>query len=131
MIINDKHDTQVFEDVYEEMNPDPAMGVSVKVFMLIADKHAPVQKLTVTTVRALWLNREFKKCTVQINHAKLVANKSGCSADWLTYCTLRHLVTTKNKKLYYQTKINYIKHNGKILLSILNDIMARTIVVHQ
>jgi hypothetical protein len=52
--------------------------------MPIVDKHSPVKKLTVRTVRALWLEDELKNVMVQRNYAKEVANKSGCSADWLT-----------------------------------------------
>ena len=47
------------------------------------------------------------------NDAQEAANKSGCSADWLTYCQLRFFGT----KLYRKenTIPNDIKHNGKSL----------------
>ena len=41
--------------------------------------------------------------------AERVANKSGCTSDWLTYCKLRNYVTKLNKKkkiLHYEAKIN-------------------------
>lgn len=34
-------------------------------------------------------------------------------------------VNRKKNKVYYETKINNIKHDGKKLWSILNDIMGR------
>ena len=92
------------------------------------DQHPPVKKLTVRTVRTPWTDDELKHVMVQINYAKEVANKSDCSVDWLTYRKLRKVVTKlnkKKKKSYYQTKINYIKHNVKKLWSTLNDIMGR------
>ena len=61
--------------------------------MTIVDKYAPVKKLTARTVRVLWTDDELKKCMVQRNDAKVMANKSGCTADWLTYYTLRNVVT--------------------------------------
>jgi hypothetical protein len=52
----------------------------------IIDKHAPVKKRTVRTVKAPWINEELKNCMVERDGAKGVANKS----DWLIYCTLRN-----------------------------------------
>jgi hypothetical protein len=55
---------------------------------------------------------------VQRDGAKGVANKSGCTSDWLTYCKLRDYVTKLNKnknKLCYEAKINDIKNYGKQL----------------
>jgi hypothetical protein len=47
---------------------------------------------------------------VERDGAKGVANKS----DWLTYCKVRNYVTelNKNKKLYYEAKINDVKNDG-------------------
>ena len=60
---------------------------------------------------------------VERDEAKGMANKSGCTTDWQTYCKWRNHVTklnTKKKKLYYETKINYIKNDNKKLWSTLN-----------
>ena len=46
---------------------------------------------------------------VERDGAKGVANKSGCTSDWLTYCKLRNYVTKlnkKKKKLSYEAKVN-------------------------
>jgi hypothetical protein len=105
--------------VYGEVNPDAALEAFVKSFMPIVDNNAPVNKLTVRTVRVPWIDDELKNVTVQRNYAKETANKSCCSVDWLTYYELRHLVNNKKKKkLHYLTKINDIKHNGKILFGV-------------
>ena len=48
-----------------------------------------------------------------------MANMSGCTAEWQTYCKLKNLVTKLNKmkkKLYYETKMN----DSKKLWSTLN-----------
>ena len=54
---------------------------------------------------------------------KGMANKSGCMTDWHTYCKLRNHVTklNKNKKLYYETKINDIKNDSKKLWSTFGE----------
>ena len=59
---------------------------------------------------------------VERDGAKGVANKSGCTSDWLTYCKLRNYVTKlnkKKKKLYYEAKINYILNDGKKTFGVL------------
>jgi hypothetical protein len=53
---------------------------------------------------------------VDRDEAKRMANKSGCTDNWQTYCTLINHVTKLNKnkkKLFYETKISYIKNEGK------------------
>jgi hypothetical protein len=45
-----------------------------------------------------------------------MANKSGCTTDWQMYCKWRNHETKLNKKqmdIHYETKINYIKNDGK------------------
>ena len=65
----------------------------MKLLLPIIDKHVPVKKLTVRTVKAPWIDEEFKNCMFERVGAKGVANKSG----WLTYCKLRNYVTKLNK----------------------------------
>ena len=67
---------------------------------------------------------------VENDEAKGMANKSGCTTDWQTYCKLRNHVTklnTKKKKLHYDTNINYIKNDSKKLCSTLNEILGRKV----
>ena len=80
--------------------------------------HAPVKKLTVRTVKAPWIDEEFKNCMVERDGAKGVANKSGCTSDWLTSCKCRNYETKlnkKNQKPYYEAKFNNINNVGKKL----------------
>ena len=46
--------------MYEKVNPNEALEVFVKVFLPIVDKHAPVNKLTVRTVTAFWIDDKLK-----------------------------------------------------------------------
>ena len=64
----------------------------------MVDKHAPVKKLSVRTVKAPWIDEELKNCMVERDGAKGVANKSVCTSDWLTYCKLRNSVTKLSKR---------------------------------
>ena len=63
----------------------------MKLLLPIIDKHVPVKKLTVRTVKAPWIDEEFKNCMFERDGAKGVANKSGCTSGWLTYCKLRNV----------------------------------------
>jgi hypothetical protein len=49
------------------------------------------------------------------------------TTNWQTFCTLRNHVTklNKKKKLYYETKINYIKNDNKNLWSTLNEVLGK------
>jgi hypothetical protein len=71
------------------------------------NKQAHIKKLTVKTVKSLWINEELNNCMVERDDAKGMANKSGCTTDWQTYCKLRNHVTKLNKKkeLHYEIKI--------------------------
>jgi hypothetical protein len=69
----------------------------MKLLLPIIDKHVPVKKLTFRYVKAPWIDGEFKNCMFERVGAKGVANKSGCTSGWFTYCKLRNYVTKLNK----------------------------------
>jgi hypothetical protein len=57
-----------------------------------------------------------------------MANGSGCTTNWQTYCTFRKHVTKLNKqkkKLQYETKINDINNDSKKPWSTLNRILCK------
>ena len=68
------------------------------------------------------------------DEAKGMANKSGCTTGWQTYCKLRNHVTklNKKKKLHHETKTNDIKHDSKKLWSTFNDILGKKVhsIIH-
>jgi hypothetical protein len=49
----------------------------MKLLIPITDKHAPIKKMTVTTVKSPWIDEELKNCMVERDEAKGMANKSG------------------------------------------------------
>ena len=103
-----------WSDVIDEKLPDTALDEFMKLLLPVIDKHAPVKNLTFRTVKAPWIDEELENCMVERDGAKGVANMSGCTSDWLTYCKLRNDVTklnTKKKKLYYEANINDIKND--------------------
>ena len=63
----------------------------------VANKHALIKKMTVKTVKSLWIDEELKNCMVERYEAKGMANKSCCTTDWQPYCKLRNNVTKLNK----------------------------------
>jgi hypothetical protein len=70
VVLSFVEDVKDWSDVYEEVNPDAALEVFVKLFISCIDKHAPVMKLTVRTVQAPWNDYELKHFMVQRNDAK-------------------------------------------------------------
>lgn len=117
-----------WSNVIKQSNPDTALNAFTELLIPVIDKHAPVRRLTVRAARCPWVDEELKECMAQRNEAKEVAKRSACISDWQVYCKLRNYVTKlnrKKKKLYYELRINDIKHDGKKLWSTLNDIMGR------
>ena len=114
--------------VCNEDQPDAALDTFMKLRLPLTNKHAPINKMTVKSVESLWIDEELKNGMVGRDEAKGMANKSGCTADWQTYCKLRNHMTKlnkKKKKLYYETKINDIKKDSEKLWSTLNDIFGK------
>ena len=54
-----------WSDVNNNLYPDSALDKCIILLLPIIDKHAPVKKLTVRTVKAPWINEELKNCMVQ------------------------------------------------------------------
>ena len=50
--------------VYNEEQPDAALGAFMKLLTPVTNKHAPVKKMTVKTVKSPWIDEELKKCMV-------------------------------------------------------------------
>jgi hypothetical protein len=105
-----------WSDVINEEYTDSALDEFMKLLLPNIDKHAPVKKLTVRTIKAPWIDEALKNCLVERDGAEGVANKSGCTSDWLSYSKLRNNVAKVNKKKYkpyYEAKINDIKNGWK------------------
>ena len=80
----------------------------MKLLIPVTNKHAPIKKMTVTTVKSPWIDEELKNGMVERDEAKGMAIKSGSTTDWQTYFKLRNHVTKLNKKkLHYETKKLY------------------------
>jgi hypothetical protein len=41
--------------------PDPAFDTFVKLLIPVINKHSPIKKMTVKTVKAPWIDEEFDK----------------------------------------------------------------------
>ena len=114
--------------VSEEENPELALNLFMQLFLSVADKHAPVRKQTVKSVRSPWIDNEIKTSMTLRNAAKQKASESGSLADWQIYCKLRNNVTKMNrkkKKCYYQTRINEVRTDSKQLWKTFNNALGR------
>ena len=86
-----------------------SLSLFMKLFMSVADKHAPLRKCTVRSNGALWIDDELRNLMIQRYDAKKVADKCGTLFDKQSYCKLRNLVTKLikcKKKGFYQHKID-------------------------
>jgi hypothetical protein len=101
----------------------------MKCLLPIIDTHAFVKNWLLELLKLHGLMRNWKNGMVERDGAKIMANNSVCTSDWLTCWKLSNYVTKLNKKknqLYYEAKINNRKNDRKKnSLSILNEIMGR------
>lgn len=103
-------------NVCREDDPEKALSVFMKLFMGIADKHAPLRKWSARSNGVPWIDDELRNLMAQHNDAKKVADRTGTLSDRQSYCKIRNAVTKLNKckkKGYYQLKIDEAKNDGK------------------
>ena len=81
-----------------EEQTDVTLDTFMKLLMPVTNKHAPIKKMTVKTVKFPWIDEELNNFMVEREEAKGIANNSGFTTDWQTYCKLRNHVTKLNKK---------------------------------
>jgi hypothetical protein len=51
--------------VCNEEQPDTAPDTFIKLLIPVTNKHTPIKKMTVTTVKSLWIDEELKICMVE------------------------------------------------------------------
>jgi hypothetical protein len=68
--------------VCNEEQPDAALDAFMKLLIPVTNKHAPIKKMTVKTVKSPWIDEELKNCMVVRDEAKGMAIKSGSPTDW-------------------------------------------------
>ena len=71
-----------WSDVINKEHPDAVLDEFMKLLLPIIDKHAPVKKLTVRTVKAPWIDEELNNCMVE--REWLI--RFGYTSHWLTCC---------------------------------------------
>ena len=103
--------------VCNEEQTDAALDTFMNLFIPVTNKHKPIKKMTVKTVKSPWIYEEFKKWygwggwgkeEWQISLAAQPIDKSiaNCEMMWLNW-------VQKKKELHYETKINDIKYDSK------------------
>ena len=76
--------------VCNDEKPDAAFDTFMKLLIPVTNKHAPIKKTTVKTVKSPWIDQDLKTVMVKRDEAKYMAKK--------TYCKWKNLVTKLNKK---------------------------------
>ena len=106
----------------EKNNPDEAVENFDKLFEEIVNKHAPVKKRSIRSVRSPW--NELKECMEQRDNAKKMAIRSmnRIAKFIINYATKLNI---KKKKTHHEKVFNNIKHDSKKLWNTLNNIMGR------
>ena len=51
--------------VYNEEQTDAALEIFMKLLIPVTNKHAPIKKMTVKTVKSPWIDEELKICMVE------------------------------------------------------------------
>jgi hypothetical protein len=93
--------------------------------ILVTNTHVPIKKITVKTVKSLWID-ELKDGLVERDEAKGKANNSGCTTDWQTYCKLiNHVSKLTKNKLHYKTKNHTKNDSNKLWSTLINDILGK------
>ena len=110
--------------VCNEEQPDAGHYYEIAYSSYLISRHPLIKWLK--TVKSPWMDEDLKHCIVERDEAIGMANTSGYASDWQMYWNLRNYVTklNKNKKLYYETNINFIKMR-KNLWSTLNYIFGK------
>lgn len=115
-----------WSNVFVEKDPERAFQAFSGILTTIADHHAPLKKFTVRSVNTSWLDKELKEHMMERDQAKSTALLSSLKSDWQIYRKLRNFVTKlnkKKKKLYYENRINEIKHDSKQFWNTLNRLL--------
>ena len=68
--------------VCNEEQTDIALDTFMKLLIPVSNKHVPIKKITVKTVKSPWVDEDLKNSVVERDEAKGMANKSGCTTDW-------------------------------------------------
>ena len=113
----------------EKMHVNAALDYFMNLFSAVCDKHAPIKKLTVRSLKAPWLDEELRNLMRERDLLKRSAIMSGNVADWQAYRSLRNIITKLNrrkKKYYYHSKFEECHGDSKKLWRVLNDAMGRS-----
>ena len=99
-----------WSEVLLKQDPEEALHVFHKTLTEVADTP--------------WLDDELKG--YMMDEAKRLAISSSLKSDWQVYCKMRNFVTKlnrKKKKLFYEIRINAVKHDSKHLWKTLNNLV--------
>ena len=87
-----------WDTVLEKMHENAALDFFMNLFSAVCDKHAPIKKSTVRSLKAPWLDEELRKLMRERDLLKRSAIMSGNAADWQEYRSLRNIITKLNRQ---------------------------------
>ena len=82
-----------WDSVLKKSEPDEAVENFNKLFEEIIDKHTPVRKRSIRSVRSPRIDNELKECMEHRDNAKKMAIRFNYESDWQVYCKLRNYAT--------------------------------------
>ena len=100
----------------------------MNLFLAVCDKHAPIRKLSVRSVKAPWMDNELKSYIRERNLLKKSAIENGSPEEWHAYHARRNKITKMNKqkkKQYYRSKFAECRDDSKKMWRILNDVVGK------
>ena len=114
--------------VDNESNVDDALLTWNKLFLEVADDHAPVRKRRVKGNLLPWMNNKIRAEMQKRDYFHRKARKSNHSKHWSTYRKLRNAVNClvkSAKSKYYCDKINEAKGDSKKIWEAVNEACHR------
>ena len=99
-----------------------------KLFLDVAERHAPTKRTRIKGCHVPWMTSELKTSMQERDRSFRKATKSNSPSDWSKYKSLKSRVNRqvkKSKSEYYLNLIEISKNNPNTLWKHLNEITSR------
>lgn len=111
------------------ISPSEMLLAWERLFLEIANKHAPIKSKRVRHTNSPWLTSDLKQLIHHRNYLKKQATKTSDPQAWVDFKQLRNTVNNEiktAKTTYFREKIENNKGNPKALWKTINSLSGRT-----
>ena len=117
-----------WDSIEESEDVNEAASIWSKMFLNVADRHAPVKQTRIKGNDVPWMSSDLKNSMHERNRLHRKAVKSKNPADWIKYKEVKNSVNMQVRKCksdYYCNLIEESKNQPKSLWKHLNNITSR------